>query len=744
METRSSDDVALYRAFISYSHQDEKWASWLHKSLESYRPPKRLIGQATRYGPVPRRLTPVFRDRDELASATDLGQEIMAALQGSACQIVICSPAAARSHWVNEEILAYKRLGREDRVFCLIVAGEPNATDLPGREDEECFPNALRFCLGPDGELSGVRAEPIAADGREGKDGKSNARLKIIAGLLGVGFDALKQREQHRRQRRLVAITMSALTGMAFSTALATFAFLARVEADRQRVRAEAEAETAKQTTDFLIGLFEVSDPSQARGNSITAREILDQGSRRVRTELSGQPVVQARLMDTMGAVYRSLGLYPEAGELLQDALKRRRAALDMDNPETALTMAHLAEVLSLQARHREAEPLYVQALDAQRKLLGNQAPAVADTLVAFADLRTAEGQFEEAEVLLRESLEIRRQRFGAQSMEVSRSLENLGMSLYDQGKYPAAEALLRTATETRKVILKGAPHPEMADGLNNLGLVLMDVGDLAQAEARYREALAMNRILLDPLHPTIAVNLNNLALVLHDQGKFKAAEPLYREVLLNRRKALGDRHPEVARALNNLAFLLYDMNERTQALAMARDALAIFQQSFKGDHPDVANGMANVGGWLALEGDRTAALPLLVNALEMRRRLFEPPHAEIAISETALAHLYVDTGRYAEARVLAAQSGTMLAEVLPAAHWRIAWAESVEGAALARLGEHAAGEKLLLHALAALERADGSGSRRVYVRSTRGFLRELYRGWGKPGKAEAFARRGP
>src|SRR6202034_225629 len=125
-------DSPKYRAFISYSHRDSEWADWLHKGIETYRPPRVLIGTSTVRGVVPKRLTPVFRDREELASATDLGTVISGALEQSACQIVICSPPAAKSRWVNEEILAFKRLGREDRIFCLIIAGEPNATDMPG------------------------------------------------------------------------------------------------------------------------------------------------------------------------------------------------------------------------------------------------------------------------------------------------------------------------------------------------------------------------------------------------------------------------------------------------------------------------------------------------------------------------------------------------------------------------------------------------------------------------------------
>ena len=164
-----SFDEARYKAFISYSHRDDRWAGWLHRMLESYKPPKQLIGSVNEFGAVPARMAPVFRDREELPSATDLGALLNLSLEHSACQIIICSPAAARSHWVNEEILAFKRLGREHRIYCLIVDGEPNASEIPGREHEECFPPALRYKLGPDGELSDERSEPIAADARKRK-----------------------------------------------------------------------------------------------------------------------------------------------------------------------------------------------------------------------------------------------------------------------------------------------------------------------------------------------------------------------------------------------------------------------------------------------------------------------------------------------------------------------------------------------------------------------------------------------
>ncbi len=272
-------DAPKYRAFISYSHRDAAWASWLHRSLERYRPPKSLIGTSTAQGEVPKRLVPVFKDREELPTATDLGALINAALTGSAAQIVICSPQSAKSKWVNEEILAFKRLGREDRILCIIVGGEPYASDMPGREEEECFPPALRFRLGADGNLSTTRTEPIAADARPGKDGKNNAKLKLISGLLGVGYDMLRRREQQRRNARLFAFSCAAAAGMVITSGLAAYALVQRAAAQRETLRAEAEARTSKEATRFLVDLFRIFDPSEARGSTVTAREMLDKGA---------------------------------------------------------------------------------------------------------------------------------------------------------------------------------------------------------------------------------------------------------------------------------------------------------------------------------------------------------------------------------------------------------------------------------------------------------------------------------
>ena len=204
-----------YWAFISYSHADAKWGDWLHAALETYRIPARLVRNATPEGAVPKRVFPVFRDREELASSASLGENIENALRLSRALVVICSPRAAASRWVNEEIKLYKSMGHEGRVFCVIVDGEPNAPADSGLL--ECFPKAALVRLNQKGELSDEPAEPIAADAREGKDGKRNALLKLIAGIVAVPYDQLRQRERQRQLRRrirLAASVVAAIVGL--------------------------------------------------------------------------------------------------------------------------------------------------------------------------------------------------------------------------------------------------------------------------------------------------------------------------------------------------------------------------------------------------------------------------------------------------------------------------------------------------------------------------------------------------
>ncbi len=442
-----------YRAFISYSHKDSRWASWLHRNLEGYRVPSRLRGSSGEFGVLPDRLAPFFRDREELASAGELGPKIQAALADSEALIVVCSPNSARSPWVNGEILKFKRNGRAHRIYCLIVAGEPHAGDA-----RECFPEALRFDLDANGELGTQPAEPLAADLRPGKDGKSLARLKLLSGLLGVNLDTLRQREAARRHRRMLVITALALLVMTLTSFLAVQAMIARHAAERRQKQAEA-------LVDFMLG--DLSD-------KLAQVERLD---------------ILAAVNDQAMGYFQSL---PTTDVTDQSLEQRAKALVKIGNVRTE--QGHLPEALRS-----------YQAAAALASKLAQAAPSNIERQLAYADdlafigtthwyqgqLDQAQAGFESAQRVLLRS----RPLAPANSRllyQLSTIDNNMGHVLEGRGRVDEALAQYRSMRKLSEALVqidRGNRDWVALLGLahNNLAKMALMGGDLATAVAEYR-----------------------------------------------------------------------------------------------------------------------------------------------------------------------------------------------------------------------------------------------------------------
>jgi tetratricopeptide (TPR) repeat protein len=218
-----------YKAFISYSHQNQAWGKWLQRALEGYRVPRRLVGKQGEFGQIPARLSPVFRDREDLSSGADLKGSVNEELRRSESLIVICSPSAAASRYVNEEISFFRSLGRGNRIYALIVDGDPLSKD----PDQFCFPTAL--IENPDGTVH----EPLAADSRKWADGRHLSKLKLIAGILGIRLDDLRRRDMQRRHRLWMLSMAAAMTVTLTTSFLAVLAVTARNAAENRRDHAE-------------------------------------------------------------------------------------------------------------------------------------------------------------------------------------------------------------------------------------------------------------------------------------------------------------------------------------------------------------------------------------------------------------------------------------------------------------------------------------------------------------------------
>lgn len=306
-----------YFAFISYSHVDSGEADWLHDELERFRVPSTLTGRLTANGVIPKRLTPIFRDRHELAASEDLGAEIRQALELSRCLIVLCSPAAAKSKWTNAEIDTFKRLHPDGCIIAAVVAGEPLASDIPGREEEGCFPPALVAKYNRRGKPTGHKAEPLAADLREGKGGKRVGFLKIVAGILGVGLDDLVQRDELRRQRRMAIIAAVSLIAMLIAIALAVTAIRARDAARDERREAES-------LIGFMLG--DLKDKLEPIGkldalDGVGSR-VLAYYQKQDKAELPDSALSQrSRALSLMGEVAIQRGNLDEALRLYREAM---------------------------------------------------------------------------------------------------------------------------------------------------------------------------------------------------------------------------------------------------------------------------------------------------------------------------------------------------------------------------------------------------------------------------------------
>lgn len=397
-----------YYAFLSYSHQDKQLADWLHRELEKFRVPHSLAGRLTATGVVPRRLTPIFRDQHDLSAADDLGEEIKAALAASQFLVVLCSPASANSRWTNAEIESFKRTRPEGCVLAAVASGEPFASDMPGREEEECFPPALRFKYDRRGHRTTKRAEPLAADLRGGAEERRTGFLKLVAGMLGVGLDDLVQRETTRRQRRLAWLAAASLGGMAVTSMLAVTAIQARDAAREQRRQAEG-------LIGFMLG--DLKDKLEPIGKL----DALDGVGGRVLAYYHNQPIAdlsdsalsqRSRALSLMAyvAMQRSntdtaLGLYREAMAGTAEAIRRKP-----DDPQRlydhAQNVFYIAQIVWLRGQLDEAAARlteYKQLADRMVALDPNNMTyrvEVQNGLANLGSLRFAQRRFAESAAL--------------------------------------------------------------------------------------------------------------------------------------------------------------------------------------------------------------------------------------------------------------------------------------------------------------------------------------------------------
>lgn len=430
---------------------------------------------------------------------------------------------------------------------------------------------------------------------------------------------------------------------------LAAFAVAMAVQAQRiarERDRANREAEAARQVSDFLVRLFTVSDPSEARGNSIRAREILDTGAARIAQELAGQPEVQGRLMNTMGTVYQSLGLYKDSAALYRQSLDVRRRALGRRDPAVAASLHDLGTLLVQSGDHAGAEAALNEALALRESLHGTSSAEAALTAGSLAQLSYARGEYAKAEPLFTRELDTLRRLAPGHEEATSDALNDLAMTIQQtRSDYAGARVLLRESLEIRRKLFTGA-HPKIAQSLNNLGMAHFRLKEYVPAEALFRESLAMNRKLFGEPHPEVSANLSNLGLLARDRGDYATANALFAQVVAMDRQILGPDHLIVAGSLNYWGESLRLGGDARRAEEMLRESLAIHVKALPRGHWMIAATQTLVARCLVPQRRFTEAERLLLEAYPIVEAQFGPRHRRVTAVVERIVALYEAWGK--------------------------------------------------------------------------------------------------
>jgi len=417
----------------------------------------------------------------------------------------------------------------------------------------------------------------------------------------------------------------------------------------RERDRANQEAQNAMAVTEFLVRLFEVADPAEARDKDISARELLDRGTDQMSGELENQPEVRAMLSSVLGRVYLKLGLYDEASPLLEQALELQEAIYDAESPEVAEAANNLATLSLLEGDYDEAEARFREVLALQRRLHGDRSSKVAEGLNQMATLHLHRGEFQEAVPLLEEALTTHREITGGHDETATVLINNLAYCAAKLGNHDEAERLNREALALRREVL-GEDHPSIAQSLNNLGKNLAARGEFEEAEELIREAVALNRKNYGANHPELNATMSSLASVLRDSGQLTEAEQLLLQVLDADRVTFGEDHPYVANDLQRLASVQERMGELDAAGKHYREALEIQRKTFAEDSWQIATTKSLLGGCLAKQGDNKKAEPLLVPSYEIIFNTFGEDHPRSKAARGRIVTFYEAWGRPEEA----------------------------------------------------------------------------------------------
>jgi non-specific serine/threonine protein kinase/serine/threonine-protein kinase len=460
-------------------------------------------------------------------------------------------------------------------------------------------------------------------------------------------------RKYLRRHRVAVGIVAG------FAVLLTTFSVLQGLElrrttlerdrANQERDRASRERDRATRITDFMTNMFKVSDPSEARGNSVTAREILDKASTDMTTGLAGDAEVQSQMLYVMANTYLGLGLYDRAHDLAAQALDARERLHGTKDRGTLESMIQLGRILDRQGHFAEAASLERRALEDEQGVLGPEAPATLETMDVLALIDQDEGHYQDAEKLARQVIASAARTLGPESSLTLRATNHLAGALWYEARYVEAENQYRNLMEVDRRVL-GPDHPQTLSAMTSLALTLASEQRVTDAEQLYQQVLTAQVHVLGPEHQYTILTMENLAVMLVNEGRFAEAEKLQRQVLALRIRTLGAEHRETLDTKVNLADVLLKEGHVQEADKLQRETLALQQRVLGPQDPATLYSQSNLAAILIREHRYAEAAKIAADTWEARVHTLGPGHPDTLETLRNLGEALAYSHRYPEA----------------------------------------------------------------------------------------------
>ena len=411
------------------------------------------------------------------------------------------------------------------------------------------------------------------------------------------------------------------------------------------------ERDRGERVTAFLIELFRVADPGEARGNTVTAREMLDKGTARMETELAEEPEVRAALLDTISQVHSGLGLYGKAVTLARQGLETRRRTLGDRHPDVAASLASLGDAAFQNGDNATAEESYRESLALRRALFGPEHPAVAASLQGVARSLREKGDYAAAEDAYRQAT--RHAAAPPRRPSPGRRVqpERPGAGAPREGRLRRRrDAPPRVPRAPPSPLRRGRPprDPEPEQPRRRP----LSAGQARGPRAVPREPGAPRAPSLGDGHPMVTTGMANLAGALADfGGDYGEAEALAVDVLRRERATFGPEHPEVARALDNRASILLGKGDPGGGEALYHEASAMWRRLHGPEHSNLALNLGNLAQARQQQGDDAGAERLAREALAMHRKLVGERTPQTAAALSNLGRALLGQGRLSKPR---------------------------------------------------------------------------------------------